>query len=249
MVLDFIPRGGELPRSIIKRLGLKAKGQITPTPEGNPTNREDKETKEERLEQLRGFYFTKIPEEFNDKDFDYLDDEERKERAEKLEKENKEKDNPLENSYRGIAFSRYKNSASYCAVGVELMVTDNVEIELKRAWITVDAGEIAFKEGIEAQVEGGFIQAASWSLYEQVDFDNNEILSKDWDNYKIIEFDNIPLIKTSVINRVGYPYLGVGEAVAGPTGASISNAIRRALGERITTMPFSQESIKKQLLG
>ena len=160
-----------------------------------------------------------------------------------------EKDNPLENSYRGIAFSRYKNSASYCAVGVELMVTDNVEIELKRAWITVDAGEIAFKEGIEAQVEGGFIQAASWSLYEQVDFDNNEILSKDWDNYKIIEFDNIPLIKTSVINRVGYPYLGVGEAVAGPTGASISNAIRRALGERITTMPFSQESIKKQLLG
>jgi len=59
------------------------------------------------------------------------------------------------------------------------------------------------------------------------------------DNYKIIEFDNIPLIKTSVINRVGYPYLGVGEAVAGPTGASISNAIRRALGERITTMPFT----------
>ena len=160
-------------------------------------------------------------------------------------KMNMEKDNPIENSHRGIAFSRYKNSASYCAVGVELIVTDNVEIELQRAWITVDAGEIAFKEGIEAQVEGGFIQAASWSLYEQVDFDNNEILSKDWDNYKIIEFDNIPLIKTSVINRVGYSYLGVGEAVAGPTGASISNAIRRALGERITTMPFSQESIKK----
>ena len=164
-------------------------------------------------------------------------------------KKQMDKDKPLEDSYRGIAFSRYKNSASYCAVGVELIVTDNVEVELKRAWITVDAGEIAFKEGIEAQVEGGFIQAASWSLYEQVDFDNNEILSKDWDNYKIIEFDNIPLIKTSVINRVGYPYLGVGEAVAGPTGASISNAIRRALGERIKTMPFSQESIKKQLLG
>ena len=31
--------------------------------------------------------------------------------------------------------------------------------------------------------------------------------------------------------------------------ASISNAIRRALGERIKTMPFNQESIKKQLLG
>ena len=87
------------------------------------------------------------------------------------------------------------------------------------------------------------------NFFTNLPFDNNEILSKDWDNYKIIEFDNIPSIKTSVINRVGYPYLGVGEAVAGPTGASISNAIRRALGERIKTMPFSQESIKKQLLG
>ena len=158
------------------------------------------------------------------------------------------KDKSLENSHRGIAFSRYKNSASYCAVGVELIVSDNIEIELKRAWISVDAGEIAFKEGIEAQVEGGFIQAASWSLYEQVYFDNNEILSKDWDGYKIIEFDNIPLITTSVINRVGEPYLGVGEAVAGPTGASISNALKRAFGERLQTMPFSQENIKKQLL-
>ena len=160
-----------------------------------------------------------------------------------------EKDKPSENGFRGIAFSRYKNSASYCAVGVELTVSDNVEVELKQAWISVDAGEVAFKEGIEAQVEGGFIQAASWSLYEQVNFDNNEILSKDWDGYKIIEFDNIPLINTSVINRVGFPYLGVGEAVAGPTGASISNALKRALGERIKSMPFSQENITKQLLG
>ena len=63
-----------------------------------------------------------------------------------------DKDKPLDGSYRGIAFSRYKNSASYCAVGVELIVTDNVEVELKRAWITVDAGEIAFKEGIEASI-------------------------------------------------------------------------------------------------
>ena len=93
-----------------------------------------------------------------------------------------EKDKPLENGFRGIAFSRYKNSASYCAVGVELTISDNVEVELKQAWISVDAGEVAFKEGIEAQGAGGFIQAASWSLYEQVNFDNNEILSKDWDN-------------------------------------------------------------------
>ncbi|MDC3116868.1 molybdopterin-dependent oxidoreductase, partial [Alphaproteobacteria bacterium] len=111
-----------------------------------------------------------------------------------------------------------------------------------------DAGEVAYEDGIKAQVEGGFIQAASWSLYEEVKFDTKEIFSKDWDTYKIIEFDNIPNIKTSVIDKEGMPYLGVGEVVAGPTGAAISNAISEALGQTIKTMPFTKETITRELL-
>ena len=150
--------------------------------------------------------------------------------------------------YRGIGFSRYKKSAAYCAVGLELKVNDDLNIKLINAWISVDAGEVAYEDGIKAQVEGGFIQAASWSLYEEVKFDTKEIISKDWDTYKIIEFDNIPNIKTSVIDKEGMPYLGVGEVVAGPTGAAISNAISEALGQTIKTMPFTKEIITRELL-
>ena len=155
---------------------------------------------------------------------------------------------PKEDSFRGIAFSRYKNSAAYCAVGVELNVTDDLEIKLNHAWITVDAGEIAYEDGIKAQVEGGFIQAASWTLYEEVIFDTKEIISKDWDSYKIIGFDNIPVFTTSVIDQKGSPYLGVGEVVAGPTGAAISNALCNALGQRIKILPFTKDNITKELL-
>ena len=163
-------------------------------------------------------------------------------------KTNMNKDKIEANNHRGIGFSRYKNLASYCAVGVEINISDDLNINLINVWISVDAGEIAYKEGIEAQVEGGFIQAASWSLYEEVKYDAKEILSRDWEDYPIIQFDNIPNIKTSIINRIGQPYLGVGEAVAGPTGAAISNAIKNALGERITLMPFSKDNITQQLL-
>ena len=155
---------------------------------------------------------------------------------------------PKDDSFRGIAFSRYKNSAAYCAVGVELNVTDDLEIKLNHAWITVDAGEIAYEDGIKAQVEGGFIQAASWTLYEEVIFDSKEIISKDWDSYKIIGFDNIPVFTTSVIDQKGSPYLGVGEVVAGPTGAAISNALCKALGQRIKILPFTKDNITKELL-
>ena len=149
---------------------------------------------------------------------------------------------------RGIAFSRYKNSAAYCAVGVELFINNELDVILKNTWITVDAGEIAYEDGIKAQVEGGFIQAASWCLYEEVKFDTKEVISKDWENYRIIEFNNIPIIKSNVIDQPGHPYLGVGEVVAGPTGGAISNAIYNALGERIRTMPFTKENIKNDLL-
>ena len=153
-----------------------------------------------------------------------------------------------EGLHRGIGFSRYKNSAAFCAVGVELKVNDDLEIKLINAWISVDAGEVAYEDGIKAQVEGGFIQAASWSLYEEVKFDTKEIISIDWDTYKIIGFDNIPNIKTDVLDKQGLPYLGVGEVVAGPTGAAISNAISDALGQTIKTMPFTKEIITRELL-
>ena len=62
------------------------------------------------------------------------------------------------NNHRGIGFSRYKNSAAYCAVGVELNISDDLDIKLINAWITVDAGEIAYEDGIKAQVEGGLFK-------------------------------------------------------------------------------------------
>ena len=157
-------------------------------------------------------------------------------------------DKEKQGCFRGIGFSRYKNLAAYCAVGIELSVTDDVEIDLLKAWISIDAGEVAYNDGIRFQAEGGLIQASSWCLYEEVKYDTHEIISKDWSNYKIIGFDNIPEIKTSVINRVGYPYLGVGEVVAGPTGGAISNALCNALGQRIKTMPYTKDNIMKELL-
>ena len=79
-------------------------------------------------------------------------------------------------------------------------------------------------------------------------FDTKEIISKDWDSYKIIGFDNIPVFTTSVIDQKGSPYLGVGEVVAGPTGAAISNALCNALDQRIKTLPFTKDNITKELL-
>ena len=109
-----------------------------------------------------------------------------------------------EDSFRGIAFSRYKNSAAYCAVGVELNVTDDLEIKLNHAWITVDAGEIAYEDGIKAQVEGGFIQGQGWLTMEEVVWGNDgRIKTFSPSTYKIPAATDIPKIFNVEIFRKG----------------------------------------------
>ena len=149
---------------------------------------------------------------------------------------------------QGIAFAQYKNIQSYAAVALELEVSDAAEIKLLRVAIAADAGQVVDPAGLTAQLEGGFLQAASWALYEQVTFDRDGITSRDWDTYPILRFDNVPKIETILMDRPGEPYLGAGEAVAGPTAGAIANAIYRATGLRLRRMPFTPEALRAAAL-
>ena len=145
---------------------------------------------------------------------------------------------------KGIGFARYKNSAAYVAVGIELSVDDAAAVHVHRAWITCDAGEVVDSDGLTSQMEGGLIQAISWTLFEEVTWDEGGITSRDWDSYPILKFNNVPHIKTILINQPGQPYLGAGEAVTGPSGAAIANAIYNTIGVRMRRMPFSPKNIQ-----
>lgn len=144
----------------------------------------------------------------------------------------------------GIAFAQYKNIQTYAAIGVELEVTDAAEIRLHRAVISADAGQVVDPGGVAAQMEGGFLQAASWTLYEEVTFDRGGITSRDWDSYPILRFDNIPEIETVLMDRPDDPFLGAGEASSGPAAGAIANAVKAATGLRLRRLPFTPDAIR-----
>ena len=144
----------------------------------------------------------------------------------------------------GIAFARYKNRQSYAAVAVELKVdTSSGEINLERAVIAADAGQIVSADGLSNQLEGGFTQSASWTLNEEVKFNHDGITSRDWGSYPIMNFTQAPRVATILINRPGAPFLGAGEAAQGPTPAAIANAVYAAAGIRLRNIPFTPEKV------
>ena len=149
---------------------------------------------------------------------------------------------------RGLGFAQYKNSAAYAAVVMEVSVSDAGNIRLERCAIAADAGEIADRAGLAAQLEGGVVQAASWTLHEAVAFDRDGIASRDWDSYPILGFDNAPAFETVLIDPGRAPFLGAGEATAGPTAAAIANAVYAATGLRLRRIPFTPDEVRAAAL-
>jgi CO/xanthine dehydrogenase Mo-binding subunit len=109
--------------------------------------------------------------------------------------------------------------------------------------IAADAGQVVNPDGLSNQLEGGFVQAASWTLFEQVSYDAGGITSRDWDSYPILRFRDAPRIETVILNRPDLPFLGSGEASQNPTPAAIANAVFDAVGIRLREIPFTPERV------
>ena len=97
------------------------------------------------------------------------------------------------------------------------------------------------------------LKAASFSrsagrCTKQVTFDDTRITSVDWASYPILRFPNLPdSVEVHVINRLGEPFLGTGEAAQGPTAAALANALADATGVRFRELPFTRIRVKAAL--
>ena len=149
---------------------------------------------------------------------------------------------------RGCAFSRYENMKAYVAMIVEVEVVARTgEVRLTHAWIAADAGEVIDPDGLVNQLEGGLVQAASWTLRERVEHGPDGVTSLDWDSYPILRFSDVPEVETRLLDRPGRRSLGAGEATTGPTPAAIANAVFQATGARIRELPMHPDRVKAAL--
>jgi CO/xanthine dehydrogenase Mo-binding subunit len=140
-----------------------------------------------------------------------------------------------ENRGRGIGFAKYKNLGAYCAVLAEVEVTH--ELRVRRLVAAVDVGLAVNPDGVVNQIEGGCIQAASWTLKEAY---RPGVVG--WEDYPILKFSEIPRVEVLLIQNHN-PSVGAGECTMGPTAAAIANALYDALDVRVRDLPLAPEHI------
>ena len=141
----------------------------------------------------------------------------------------------------GLGYARYKNAGAFCAAVAEVEATESVRV--RRIVVAVDVGQVVNLDGVRNQIEGGAVQAVSWTLKEQVRFGRDGITSLNWNTYPILRFSETPQVDVVVINRPGLPVVGAGECVAGPVAGAIANGLCAAIGVRVRALPLTAENV------
>jgi CO/xanthine dehydrogenase Mo-binding subunit len=139
----------------------------------------------------------------------------------------------------GIGFAKYKNLGAYCAVLAEVEATH--ELRVTRLVAAVDVGLAVNPDGVANQIEGGCIQAASWTLKEAW---RPGVAA--WEDYPILKFSEVPAVEVLLL-KTDFPSAGAGECTMGPTAAAIANALHDALGVRVRDLPLTPERIARAI--
>jgi nicotinate dehydrogenase subunit B len=141
----------------------------------------------------------------------------------------------------GVGVARYKNTGAWLAAVAEVFVDEQVRVE--RLWLCADAGLIVNPQGARNQIEGGALQALSWTVKEGITIENDRIPPLNWESYPILKFSEVPLIETRFVVDAAHRPLGAGEAAQGPVAAAIGNAASRALGVRMRDLPLTRDRL------
>jgi CO/xanthine dehydrogenase Mo-binding subunit len=139
---------------------------------------------------------------------------------------------------RGLAVARYKNVGGWCAVVAEVEAIDRVVV--RELTVAVDVGLVINPDGLANQIEGGAIQATSWTLFEEVGFAEGCVATTTWDTYPVLRFEDAPYVNVVIVKGPDDTPFGAGEIAHGPVAAAIANAVFAATGLRARHLPLTR---------
>jgi CO/xanthine dehydrogenase Mo-binding subunit len=122
-----------------------------------------------------------------------------------------------------------------CAM-VEVEVTPQGEVRLRRAVVALDCGIAINLSSIEAQVQGGLLFGLSAALFNEITIENGAIQQSNFHDYRTLRIDETPSVEVHTVKSGEAPGgLGeVGTAIAAP---ALANAIFAATGVRLRELP------------
>ncbi len=137
----------------------------------------------------------------------------------------------------------------------------DVEVDPETGHVTIlrytaaqDVGKAIHPAYVEGQVQGGVAQGIGWALNEEYIFDNDgRMENAGFLDYRVPVASDLPMIDTILVEvanpRHPFGAKGVGEVPIVPPLAAVANAVRAAIGVRMTDLPLSPPKVRAAVDG
>ena len=140
---------------------------------------------------------------------------------------------------RGIAF--FENVESMVAQVAEVSVVNDA-LRVHRVVAAIDCGLVINPDTIEAQMQGGIVNALSAALAEEITIADGRCLQSNFHDYPILRMASAPVVEVHIIQGGG-AIGGVGEAMVPTLAPAVCNAIFAACGKRIRSLPIKNHGL------
>ena len=144
--------------------------------------------------------------------------------------------------FRGLA--QMRSFGSYVAAACELSVTNGNEVKIHRIVAATDPGYVVNPAQVARQVSGSFVYGLSALFEEEITLEKGAVVQKNFDTFNSIRLSQMPKVETIIIQGGGKDWGGVGEPTIAVAAPAVLNAIYRATGKRLRTVPLKNSGIK-----
>jgi xanthine dehydrogenase molybdenum-binding subunit len=154
----------------------------------------------------------------------------------------------LDKDFRGNVSATYGFAAQGAVVDVEEATG---KIEVRRVASAHDVGRALNPIGCEGQIEGGIHMGLGYCLTEELRLAEGRVLNGGFLDYKLLTAPDMPEILVTLIETVDeagpFGAKGLGEAGTIPISAAVANAVKDAVGVRLSELPMTPERVYRAL--
>ena len=143
--------------------------------------------------------------------------------------------------HRGLAQMKAFNS--YVAAAAEVSVEGN-KVKIHRIVGATDCGYAVNPAQIDRQVAGSFVYGLSALFWQECTVKNGRIVEENFNTYDSMRIRHMPRVESIIMPSGGPIWGGIGEPTICVAAPAVLNAIYRATGKRLRSVPLKNHGIE-----
>ena len=144
--------------------------------------------------------------------------------------------------HRGVALAY--GFGSYAAMVAEVSVSAKGELRVHRIVVAIDSGYVVNPDTCRAQAESNVVFGLGAVLYQENNVKNGRIVESNFHDFPLLAIAEMPKVETVLVPTGGF-WGGHGEPAMLALAPAVCNAVSRATGKRVRTLPLKHHDLRR----